>query len=590
MKKMLISGVVVLAMLCSCFTAFAAVGSEDAAAYLEVLNTAYADSFLVDFDGDGNDELLIWDKFSGKNGVYEVWQGGNKIYEGDMEYIYAYDSSTYYSIARNSQYPNKLFLRYYSFFRQDAQNFATYTIENGQWVMVDTAHWAESYADNPVLNPDDCWVNDKKYPASFRYYADFSGERDAMNSKYTDLYMLNESNSALGAVVDSIDMTRNYKDEYGSMTSNDKKELFENLLGSVIVSKNDKNTTDFRYVSEDVLIYILEFMTLNSHFPFRNFGGEDGWGGHVVFSRDEFTALTKQLFGRTLDYDKWTLAELPDLYDYKSFLYKDDFYLMNPQAGYVMEDVIKPQKLYSIGKDKYCAIFKHLQGMYGDSITDNDCAGLYSAIVKKNDNGSWTLLTIYKNGYVPSNEELAAYVEPSDWAMAEVEAAEKAGLIPSLDNQPGWRDVATRLHFAQLVVKFIEKTLNEKLDGAPENTFTDCTDISVRKANKIGIINGVGDKKFAPNDCLTREQLATMLWRAIDYIQAETKKTKLKGGNITDGFADVDEISDYAVEAVASLMANGIMRGTSDTEISPKDICTVEQSVLLVYRTFRKIK
>lgn len=71
MKKMLISGIVIFAMLCSCFTAFAAVGSEDAATYIEVLNTAYADSFLVDFDGDGNDELLIWDKFS-----------GNRLYSG----------------------------------------------------------------------------------------------------------------------------------------------------------------------------------------------------------------------------------------------------------------------------------------------------------------------------------------------------------------------------------------------------------------------------------------------------------------------------------------------------------------------------
>lgn len=179
---------------------------------------------------------------------------------------------------------------------------------------------------------------------------------------------------------------------------------------------------------------------------------------------------------------------------------------------------------------------------------------------------------------------------PSDWAKAEIDKAEAAGLIPELTGKPGWRDNSKRLHFAQMVVQLVETVLDEKLVAAPTNTFADCADASVLKAYKAGIINGVGDGKFAPNDGLSREQLATMLWRATEYIQKRSGKTTLKNGGSIDGYADRESVSDYAVEAVTTLSENGIMKGTSETMLSPQDGCTIEQSVLLAYRLYEKIK
>ena len=43
-------------------------------------------------------------------------------------------------------------------------------------------------------------------------------------------------------------------------------------------------------------------------------------------------------------------------------------------------------------------------------------------------------------------------------------------------------------------------------------------------------------------------------------------------------------------EAVSALAKNEIMKGTSETELSPKGNCSVEQSIVLIYRTFLKIK
>ena len=121
------------------------------------------------------------------------------------------------------------------------------------------------------------------------------------------------------------------------------------------------------------------------------------------------------------------------------------------------------------------------------------------------------------------------------------------------------------------------------------NTFTDCSDLAVRKAYAAGIVNGMTETTFSPNGTLTREQLATMLWRAVKYIQTESGQQALTGGGSLTGYTDADSVSSYAKEAVAALNKHGIMKGTSNTALSPKGSCTVEQSVLLSYRTFLKL-
>ena len=211
-------------------------------------------------------------------------------------------------------------------------------------------------------------------------------------------------------------------------------------------------------------------------------------------------------------------------------------------------------------------------------------------MLKKNNDGSYRLLRSYKDGQILTNSELTALVNPSDWAVAELNDAEKAGLVPKLDGEPFMTENATRLQFAQLAVSLAETITGKQLPQNKSVAFKDCNDDAVLKAYQAGIVNGVSDTEFAPNESLTREQLATMIWRTVKYIQKETNKEKLTDGGDISGFADAGDVSDYAEAAVAALAKYDIMKGTSETELSPKSACTVEQSVLLIYRTFNKIK
>ncbi len=179
--------------------------------------------------------------------------------------------------------------------------------------------------------------------------------------------------------------------------------------------------------------------------------------------------------------------------------------------------------------------------------------------------------------------------QPSSWAKAEVEAAKAAGLVPALTGNPGYQNSITRQQFAELVVTLVEQAIGKTLEAAPAGTFSDCDSLAVRKASAAGIVNGMGEGLFAPGQTTNREQIATMVNRAIQYIKAETGTdlTPVKGS--ISKFADRSSVSSWAVEGVGALAANGIMNGTSATQLSPKATCTVEQSILLSFRTFEKL-
>ncbi len=88
---------------------------------------------------------------------------------------------------------------------------------------------------------------------------------------------------------------------------------------------------------------------------------------------------------------------------------------------------------------------------------------------------------------------------------------------------------------------------------------------AIRWAAKLGIINGYDDTHFGPDDAITREQMALMLYRY--------EKNVMEGGFTGDWsyeltFSDRAGINDYAVEAVSWLNMNKVMEGI-DGAFSP---------------------
>lgn len=127
-------------------------------------------------------------------------------------------------------------------------------------------------------------------------------------------------------------------------------------------------------------------------------------------------------------------------------------------------------------------------------------------------------------------------------------------------------------------------TVLYRIEGEPTvsgaDSFTDTVDSAwyanaVLWASQQGVMGGYGNGLFGTNDPVSREQIATILWRYHGSPEAESG---------TD-FADESSIASYAMEAVDWVRANGIMNGMDGNIFSPKSSATRAQvaTILMNY-------
>jgi hypothetical protein len=183
--------------------------------------------------------------------------------------------------------------------------------------------------------------------------------------------------------------------------------------------------------------------------------------------------------------------------------------------------------------------------------------------------------------------EITDLIEPaSEWAQPEINKAMDAGLLTP-NTCIFFKSDITRSQFAELVVNMVEKVTLSEVTPALISTFKDTQDLNILKAYNAGIVNGVSSTEFDPDELITREQIASMIYRAISYIEkTEGSEFINKNDSISLCYTDSNKISSYATQAVGILANNNIMSGTSSTTISPKSSATIEQSVLLIYRLY----
>lgn len=171
----------------------------------------------------------------------------------------------------------------------------------------------------------------------------------------------------------------------------------------------------------------------------------------------------------------------------------------------------------------------------------------------------------------------------SGWARVPVKEAIDSGFVP-LSLQSRYQESITREEFCELVVSLYEKI--SRYDATySSNPFTDTTSEAVLKASSLGIVSGVGGGKFAPNNLITREQIAVMfnnLLTSLDVYPFVDSKYIM--------FVDESEISGWAKEAVQILFKLNIMNGVGSNRINPKGNATIEQAIILGGKLYNQYK
>ena len=93
-------------------------------------------------------------------------------------------------------------------------------------------------------------------------------------------------------------------------------------------------------------------------------------------------------------------------------------------------------------------------------------------------------------------------------------------------------------------------------------------------ASLHGIVSGYGNDSFGPEDPVSREQIAAILWRYDGSTPAQS----------TSSFTDRDTVSAYAVPAVDWAWENGILSGLPDGSVSPSSSATRAQVSVMLFR------
>jgi hypothetical protein len=103
---------------------------------------------------------------------------------------------------------------------------------------------------------------------------------------------------------------------------------------------------------------------------------------------------------------------------------------------------------------------------------------------------------------------------------------------------------------------------------------------ALRWAYSNGIISGIDEFTFAPNEFITREQLATILYKY-------AKKNGKGFGELWMfrlEYADTNMISDYAYEPICWLTMNNVIKGIDNGYISPKTTVTRAQLAVMIQK------
>ena len=98
-------------------------------------------------------------------------------------------------------------------------------------------------------------------------------------------------------------------------------------------------------------------------------------------------------------------------------------------------------------------------------------------------------------------------------------------------------------------------------------------------AERRGIVSGYSDERFGPNDPITREQMAAILYNYTEYAGGDTSARA-----DLSGYSDASEVSGWASDALSWANAEGLINGMTADTLAPKASATRAQVAAILER------
>lgn len=166
------------------------------------------------------------------------------------------------------------------------------------------------------------------------------------------------------------------------------------------------------------------------------------------------------------------------------------------------------------------------------------------------------------------------------WAEEAIMSLNEKGIMTGVgDNKFAPQDRLTREQAVKIICE-----MNQLINTEDANTDFEDVDSEAWYAKYIitavnkGIVNGVSENSFGIGMNITRQDFVTMLYRAMDNKESY------------DGilsFEDSSEIAEYAKDAVGSFVNKGIISGYPDNTFAPNGFITRAEAASIVYKLLK---
>ncbi len=138
----------------------------------------------------------------------------------------------------------------------------------------------------------------------------------------------------------------------------------------------------------------------------------------------------------------------------------------------------------------------------------------------------------------------------------------------------------TRTEFAVLLTRALQLPTEDYRGEFSDIPASHWAAAEIEAAQKAGIVNGSLDGTFKPGNKITREQMAAMIMRAVKYVNPYL----VPPTDFAQNYTDHKSIDGYAEEAVYQAEQLGIMTGKKDGRFAPKDYSTRAQMAVVLQR------
>ncbi len=197
-------------------------------------------------------------------------------------------------------------------------------------------------------------------------------------------------------------------------------------------------------------------------------------------------------------------------------------------------------------------------------------------VIRSPHNGTFTV--------IQSNHSFADMKD--HWAKNDVEMLANKWIVNGKTSDTFAPDAPiTRAEFATLLVRslgFVET----KADGFKDVSSKDWFAGAAGAAQKAGLINGYEDGTFQPDAKITREQLVSMMIRAIHAGGKEVKAD----ASLLNRFSDRLQISDWSKEAVSQALSANLIQGMSEDTFAANENATRAQAATILKRMLQYLQ